>query len=200
MTAVDFSAEMIERAQKLYTGIDFQIGDAEALVFPDNSFDIVTMNFGLLHLENPDVALKEAFRVLKSGGVFALTVWSTPDKAVAFDKILAAVNAHGDTSVNIPVGPPFFRFSDFEEMKKSLLAAGFKTVNIDEIKMTWELSHEDDLFKAFFTGTPRTGGLLRAQEEQKLSSIKESIAACARSYSEGGTIRIPMSSVLAAAR
>ncbi|MBC7999046.1 MAG: class I SAM-dependent methyltransferase [Leptolyngbya sp.] len=200
VTAVDFSAEMIERAKKLYTGIDFQVGDAEALAFADQTFDIITMNFGLLHLENPEKALKEAFRVLKPGGVFALTVWSTPDKAVAFDKILAAVKAHGDATVKIPVGPPFFRFSDFEEMKKSLMAAGFKTVQIDEIEMVWQLPHEDDLFKAFFTGTPRTGGLLRAQEEEKLASIKDAIAACAREYSDGGTIRIPMSSVLATAR
>ncbi len=200
VTAVDFSAEMIERAKRLYKDIEFQVGDAEALTFADQSFEIATMNFGLLHLENPEKALLEAFRVLKPGGVFALTVWSTPDKAVAFDKILAAVKAHGDATVQIPVGPPFFRFSDFEEMKKSLMEAGFKTVQIEEIKMTWELPHEDDLFKAFFTGTPRTGGLLRAQEEEKLAKIKDAIAVCAREYVVDGTIRIPMSSVLATAR
>lgn len=199
VTAVDFSNEMVERAKSLYSGIDFQEGDAEALTFADKSFDFVTMNFGLLHLEQPEKALKEAFRVTSPGGKFALTVWSTPDKAVAFKRVVDSVNQYGDSSVPIPVGPPFFRFSDHAEMRKSLLEAGFKSVKIQEIKMTWVLKREEDLFYAFFTGTPRTGGLLRAQEEDKLTAIKTAIAACAAEYKDAGEVKIPMSSVLATA-
>jgi len=199
VTAVDFSLEMVERAKKLYSGIEFQEGDAEALVFKDKSFDYLTMNFGLLHLEHPEKALAESFRVTKPGGKFALTVWSTPDKAVAFQRVLDSVKAHGDSTVPIPVGPPFFRFSDHEEMRKSLTDAGFKSVEIKEISMTWVLQREEDLFYAFFTGTPRTGGLLRAQETEKLEAIKTAVAACALEYKHDGAIRIPMSSVLASA-
>jgi SAM-dependent methyltransferase len=152
-----------------------------------------------LHLEQPEKALAEAFRVTKPGGRLALTVWSTPDKAVAFQRVLDAVKAHGDASVHIPVGPPFFRFSDHDEMRKSLIAAGFKSVEIIEIAMTWSLQRDEDLFYAFFTGTPRTGGLLRAQETDKLDRIKSAVAACAAEYKQDGAIKIPMSSVLAAA-
>jgi len=199
VTAIDFSSEMVERANKLYPGIDFQVGDAEALEFAAESFDRLTMNFGLLHLEQPEKALKEAFRVTKPAGKLALTVWSTPDKAVAFKRVVDSVNQHGETSVPIPVGPPFFRFSDHEEMRKSLIEAGFKTVDIKEIEMTWVLKREEDLFYAFFTGTPRTGGLLRAQQEEKLEVIKNAVASCAREYKDGSLIKIPMSSVLATA-
>lgn len=199
VTAIDFSAEMIERAKQLYPGIDFQEGDAEALKFPDQSFDFLTMNFGLLHLEQPEKALHEAFRVTKPKGKLALTVWSTPDKAVAFKRVVDSVNQHGDSSVPIPVGPPFFRFSAHDEMRKSLLEAGFRTVEVQEIAMTWVLKREEDLFHAFFTGTPRTGGLLRAQEKEKLETIKTAIAACASEYRKDGAIKIPMSSVLATA-
>ncbi len=197
VTAIDFSNEMVERAKKLYSGIDFQEGDAECLSFPDRSFDFVSMNFGLLHLEHPEKALAEAFRVSKAGGKFALTVWSTPDRAVAFQRVLNSVKEHGDSTVPIPVGPPFFRFSDHGEMRKCLMEAGFKTVEIKEIGMTWVLKRDEDLFHAFFTGTPRTGGLLRAQEKEKLDSIRAAIAACAREYEQDGIVKIPMSSVLA---
>ncbi len=199
VTAVDFSGEMVEKAKKLYSGIEFQEGDAEALTFVDKSFDYLTMNFGLLHLEHPEKALAESFRVTKPGGQFALTVWSTPDKAVAFQRVLDSVKAHGDSTVPIPVGPPFFRFSDHAEMRKSLSDAGFKSVEIKEIAMTWVLQREEDLFYAFFTGTPRTGGLLRAQEAGKLEAIKTAVAACASEYKHDGGIAIPMSSVLAIA-
>jgi ubiquinone/menaquinone biosynthesis C-methylase UbiE len=199
VTAIDFSAEMIERAKNNYPGIDFQEGDAESLQFAERSFDFLTMNFGLLHLEQPEKALQEAFRVTKPNGKLALTVWSTPDKAVAFKRVVDSVNQHGDSSVPIPVGPPFFRFSADDEMRKSLLEAGFKTVEIQEVAMTWVLKREEDLFHAFFTGTPRTGGLLRAQEKEKLETIKLAIAACASEYRKDGAIKIPMSSVLATA-
>ena len=42
----------------------FQEGDAESLAFPDESFDAVAINFGVLHLARPDAALSEACRVL----------------------------------------------------------------------------------------------------------------------------------------
>ncbi len=61
---VDFSSEMVRLAAARYPGIVFQEGDAEALAFPDESFDAVTLNFGVLHLARPDAALAEARRVL----------------------------------------------------------------------------------------------------------------------------------------
>ncbi len=84
-------------------------------------------------------------------------------------------------------------------MRKALTEAGFHSIEIKEISMTWVLQREVDLFYAFFTGTPRTGGLLRAQEAEKLEAIKNAVAACASDYKLDGAIRIPMSSVLASA-
>jgi ubiquinone/menaquinone biosynthesis methyltransferase len=45
-------------------------GNAETLPFPDNSFDVYTIAFGLRNVTHIDTALKEAVRVLKSGGRF----------------------------------------------------------------------------------------------------------------------------------
>eukprot|EP00596_Hydrurales_sp_CCMP1899_P004487 CAMPEP_0119034190 /NCGR_PEP_ID=MMETSP1177-20130426/1210_1 /TAXON_ID=2985 /ORGANISM="Ochromonas sp, Strain CCMP1899" /LENGTH=256 /DNA_ID=CAMNT_0006991465 /DNA_START=229 /DNA_END=999 /DNA_ORIENTATION=+ len=48
--------------------VGFVEGNAEALPFPDNSFDVYTIAFGLRNVTNRDVALKEAYRVLNKGG------------------------------------------------------------------------------------------------------------------------------------
>lgn len=48
--------------------VDYAIANAEALAFPDNHFDVVTMAFGLRNVTHKDKALTEIARVLKPGG------------------------------------------------------------------------------------------------------------------------------------
>ena len=48
--------------------VDWVVGDAMALPFPDASFDVYTISFGIRNVTRPEKALDEAFRVLKVGG------------------------------------------------------------------------------------------------------------------------------------
>jgi demethylmenaquinone methyltransferase/2-methoxy-6-polyprenyl-1,4-benzoquinol methylase len=50
--------------------LDWMVGDATALPFPDNSFDMYSIAFGLRNVTEPSHALAEAYRVLKPGGMF----------------------------------------------------------------------------------------------------------------------------------
>src|SRR5204862_6545516 len=93
VTGLDFSAAMIAEARQRHPSIAFRDGDAESLPFDAASFDAVVMNFGLLHLARPDTALREARRVLRPGGRYALTVWAPPDRAVGFGMVLKAIEA-----------------------------------------------------------------------------------------------------------
>jgi demethylmenaquinone methyltransferase/2-methoxy-6-polyprenyl-1,4-benzoquinol methylase len=55
-------------AAKLQDRLDWIVGDAMALPFPDRSFDVYTISFGIRNVTRPQDALVEAFRVLKPGG------------------------------------------------------------------------------------------------------------------------------------
>jgi demethylmenaquinone methyltransferase/2-methoxy-6-polyprenyl-1,4-benzoquinol methylase len=72
----DANREMLDigRARALddgiLAGIDWLVGDAEALPFADRSFDLYTIAFGLRNVTRPERALAEARRVLKPGGHF----------------------------------------------------------------------------------------------------------------------------------
>lgn len=57
--------------------------DAEALPFPDNSFDVITVAFGLRNMTHKDRALKEMLRVCKPGGKVMVLEFSKPDKWLA---------------------------------------------------------------------------------------------------------------------
>lgn len=55
-------------AEKMADSLDWVVGDAMALPFPDNSFDVYTISFGIRNVTRPQEALNEAFRVLRHGG------------------------------------------------------------------------------------------------------------------------------------
>src|SRR5262249_12613749 len=109
VTGIDFAIAMLAEARQQNPDIDFMEGDAEALPFPNESFDAVTINFGMVHFGKPEQALEEAYRVLCSGGRAAFTVWETSDKTIGFKIILDAIKAYGRLDVPLPAGPPFFR-------------------------------------------------------------------------------------------
>ena len=73
-TVLDLTEEMLVEGRKraeasqMVDQLDWSVGDAMALPFPDNSFDVYTISFGIRNVTRPQDALNEAFRVLRPGG------------------------------------------------------------------------------------------------------------------------------------
>lgn len=55
-------------AAQMANSLDWVVGDAMALPFEDNTFDVYTISFGIRNVTRPQEALNEAYRVLKPGG------------------------------------------------------------------------------------------------------------------------------------
>jgi ubiquinone/menaquinone biosynthesis C-methylase UbiE len=68
VVGIDISEEMVALASALHPQLDFRVAGAEALPFPDDSFDAVVGNFALLHFARPELAAAEFSRVLAPGG------------------------------------------------------------------------------------------------------------------------------------
>ena len=71
VTALDVSPKMLGLIKN--TNIQIVVGEAESLPFENNTFDIVTAAFLIVHLKDPTRFFDEAYRVLKDGGVLAIT-------------------------------------------------------------------------------------------------------------------------------
>jgi ubiquinone/menaquinone biosynthesis C-methylase UbiE len=118
---IDFAGTMVATSAANYPEVKFTIGDAEDLPYEDGSFDCVACSFGLLHMPHPEKVMKEAYRVLRSGGRYTFTVWCTPDQGSDFFGLVqAAIQAHGTLDVGLPAAPPFFRFANVDECRKTL--------------------------------------------------------------------------------
>ncbi|AAV93473.1 ubiquinone/menaquinone biosynthesis methyltransferase UbiE [Ruegeria pomeroyi DSS-3] len=55
-------------AERMADSLDWVVGDAMALPFEDNTFDVYTISFGIRNVTRPQEALNEAYRVLRPGG------------------------------------------------------------------------------------------------------------------------------------
>ena len=200
VVGLDFSAAMVAEARRRHPAIEFREGDAETLPFDAASFDTVVMNFGMLHLARPDAAIAEAWRVLKPGGGYAFTVWASPDRTVGFQLALRAIETLGEKDVALPEGPPMFHFSDAAETRRTLEQAGFASVTVVELPLTWRLASADAVFAALSQGGVRMAAVLRAQTPGALAAIRAAVRSGVEAYAHDGGFAIPMPAVLASCR
>lgn len=86
IVGLDISAGMLEigkqkvRDKNLNNRIEMVLGDSEQLPFDDNSFDAITVAFGVRNFEDLEKGLAEIYRVLKKDGTFVVLETSVPTK------------------------------------------------------------------------------------------------------------------------
>jgi len=140
VVAADFSPGMIAVGRTRQAGndrIEFVQADAMDLPFEDESFDAVTVSFGLRNVAEPRTALAEFFRVVKPGGRVVICEFSTPPQkllAAAYDLYLAKVMPAivGLASSNDPaydyLGDSIRAWPEQKVVASWLRAAGFERV------------------------------------------------------------------------
>ena len=193
-TGVDFSKKMVEIATKMFPGITFREGDAQELPVRDASYDRVLMNFGLLHLSQPERACAEAFRVLRSGGKFGFTIWAEPHENPGGKIVNDAIEAHADLNVEMPEGPSKFLYADKEECRKILERDGFdgESVVFETDLVEWNVPTPYYLFEAERDAGVRTAGLLARQSSDRLDAIRRAIEDGVGRYAKRDGFAIPM--------
>lgn len=78
VVACDLSPGMIAEGRRRFPHLEFVQGDATALPFPDETFDAVTISFGLRNVVDVPAALREMLRVTRPGGKLVIAEFSSP--------------------------------------------------------------------------------------------------------------------------
>lgn len=199
VTGIDFSAAQVRLARAQCPGVRFEQADAEALPFDACSFDALVNAFGMCHFPHPELALREAFRVLSPGGRIAFTVWDVPERAVPFGALYAAVRAHGSMDVGLPAGPNFFLYSDPAQSTQALRDAGFASPACRQVPQFLRLSDADRLYDLILAGTVRAAATLRAQSAQAREAIRAALRETVAAYRRGDAFELPAPAMLATA-
>ena len=155
VTGVDISQRMLEEGRKkiyrkkLQGIIELSVADSEQLPFPDNTFDVAMVAFGVRNFENPGLGILEMFRVLRPGGVIMVLEFSSPKKfpfstvyRFYFHRVLpffgrffsqdrSAYTYLPDSVGKFPVGEEFLsmlREKGFDDLGQTLLTGGVATI------------------------------------------------------------------------
>lgn len=196
---IDFAAAQVNLARHQHPLVQFEQADAEALPFESETFDAVVCAFGMCHLPNPDLALREAYRVLKKGGRISFSVWDMPERAIGIGAVFSAIQTYGSLDIGLPVGPNFFLFSDPEQSIKALREAGFATPIVRQAHQVLQLSEPDQLFDMFIESSVRAGATLRAQSQIVRNQIRAALRAKVTEYQSGDHFEVPMPAIVASA-
>ena len=142
ITATDLVPEMLVVAEEFarergLTNLSFQQADAEALPFPDHSFDAVTCRLGVMFFPNVQRALGEIRRVLNPGGCAAFLAWGPLEQDLQA-RIPREVLKKYVQALPPAAGAPDARsFATAGTLSIALRQAGFKNVQEESPTVPW---------------------------------------------------------------
>lgn len=144
VVGTDFTPEMIALAKRKSAGatgrtsVTFQEADAQNLPFPDSSFDVVTVAFGIRNLPDRPANLREVLRVLKPGGRYVVLEFSRPGFApfraiyhLYLHVIIPALGGRltGDRESFEYLRDSIRKFPDQASLAAEMRAAGFTAIS-----------------------------------------------------------------------
>ncbi len=199
VTATDFAPALLAlgRARTEAAGLEirWQEADAEALPFPDASFDATTSAFGLMFAPRPEVAIAEAFRVTRPGGVVGLTAW-TPDGFTG--QITALMGEY----LPVPMGTDRPIDWGIETTVRRRLAPHSTGLSVTRGSIVWEFP---SLERAMAWQETKFGALVAARrmlDDDRYAELRERFVELMAEWNraDDGTVRLPAAYLLVIAR
>lgn len=187
-------------ARGLGDAVDARPMEAEWIDAPTASFDAVVARWGYMLLADPDAALLETRRVLRSGGVVALAAWAEPEANPWHTAAGLELRGRGLTPAPDPSDPGPFAWRDRHAIGERLENAGFTDVVLDTVAFTFDFSDLDAWWDRQIDMSPSLRQTLVSVDPATRDEIMESAQARLAPYvTQDGRVAIPAATHVARA-
>ena len=196
VVGTDLSQDMVTRASEQARALGaanatFERMDAEDLQCEPHSFDAVLCALGLMYVPDPQQALTEMHRMLRSGGRVVVAVWGARSRC-GWAGIFPIV----DSRVASEVCPMFFGLGTGDRLQQTMEAAGFSGTRVERISTTLEYASDDEAIGAAFVGGPVALAYSRFDEPTRVGAHREYLDSIA-AYRRGSGYAVPGEFVVA---
>jgi ubiquinone/menaquinone biosynthesis C-methylase UbiE len=189
IVATDLNQPMLDHAAERLPSnrVSWQKADAQALPFPDGSFDAVVCQFGVMFFPDKQKAYREARRVLKPGGHFIFNVWDRIEVNEFADLVTAAA------ADLFPDDPPRFvartphGYHDKQTVIAEVRSAGFVNVSSETLTRRSVAPTCRDPAIGYCQGTPLRNEI-EARDANRLAEATEMAASRIAERFGNGTV------------
>jgi ubiquinone/menaquinone biosynthesis C-methylase UbiE len=175
VTAADLSPAMVKNARERLgkaANVLVSVEDAQALAFPDGSFDAVLCNLGLMFFPDPARGLSEFRRVLGRGGRAAVTVNTVPERS--YNHQINVILARHVPSL-VEAVTRTFALGEASRLQLLFSEAGFADIKTNTVKHNFVLPSFDAYYSPFERGGASTGQALAAVSEEIRRAVREEV-------------------------
>mgnify|MGYP001813888326 FL=1 len=195
VTGIDFGAAVIEAAKTLSngSGIDFRVGDAEALEFPDHHFDAVISTFGTMFARNPEAVASELARVVRPGGRVSLANWAAGGSV---DEMFKLIRTYKPAEANPAPSP----FEWGKTSRVSELLGGSFELDFEVGTSLFRPKSTEQAWATFSVGFGPVVTLLETLNDDQAQSLKDDFISFHEAHRNGTGIVVPRPYVITRAR
>lgn len=205
LICTDGAEAMLEAARRRAAelgleNVEFTAMEAEWIDAGTASVDAVLCRWGYMLLADPETALRETRRVLRSGGRLALAAWSAPADNPWAAHTQAELLARGLAERPEPAEPGMFAFAGPDAVADLLLGAGFQDLRLDTVDLLFEAPSFDAWFEYQLDISPTFAGAMAAATPEQRDEVYEGLEGRLASFrAPDGALALPGRALVAAA-
>jgi len=198
----DFSQAMVESAKRRaarlgLVNVECCVLDAERLDLPDQAVDGVLCRWGYMLMADPETALRETRRVLRSDGRLSCSVFAGPEQNPWVALPSHVLHERGHMPSTQAGTPGILALADPNRLRHLIVQAGFSELQIEEVAFTWRFRDAGDYWD-FLTGAAGAiAAVIDRLEKEEQVVVREQIAERLQPFYSGGEIELPAVSLVA---
>ena len=175
VTAADVSPAMVEKARERLgetRNACVLVENAQALSFPDQSFDAVVCNLGLMFFPEPARGLSEFRRVLRPGGWAAVSVNTVPERS--YNHQINVMLTRHVPGLSEAVARTF-SLGEASRLEDLFRQSGFSQIEISTVRHSFVLPSFDAYYGPFERGGASTGQALAGLSDEIRQAVREEV-------------------------